>query len=97
MDTSSQDIKFDKTYHFDKEKKKGILSTLYTNSRFYSSMDCWLKEGMIEYNKLCASVREDKLSEKNSFFENCFSQVMQISMFSIIRLFSQFPNTINNY
>ena len=40
-------------------------------------MDGWLKEGMIEYNKLCASVRGDKLSEKNSFFKNLFSQVMQ--------------------
>ena len=69
--------KFDKTYQFDKEKEKSILSTLYTNSRFYSSMDGWSKEGMIEYNKLCASVREDKFSEKNSFFENWFSEVMQ--------------------
>ena len=69
--------KFDQTYHFDEEREKDILSTLYTNSRFYSSMDGWSKEGMIEYNKLCASVRADKLSEKNSFFENWFSQVMQ--------------------
>ena len=40
-------------------------------------MDGWLKEGMIEYNKLCTSFREDKLSEKNSFFKDWFSQVMQ--------------------
>ena len=40
-------------------------------------MDGWLKEGMIEYNKLDARVREDNLSEKISFFENWFSQVMQ--------------------
>ena len=32
---------------------------------------------MIEYNKLDARVREDNLSEKISFFENWFSQVMQ--------------------
>ena len=36
-----------------------------------------MKEGMIEYNKLCASIKEDKLSEKNSFFKNWFSQLMQ--------------------
>ena len=77
MEKSSQDIKFDKTYHFDEEREKYILSTLYTNSRFYSRMDGWSKEGMIEYSKLCASIREDKLSEKNLFFENLFSQVMQ--------------------
>ena len=40
-------------------------------------MDGWLNKGMIEYNKLCVSVREDKLLEKNSFFENWFSQFMQ--------------------
>ena len=62
--------KINKTYHFDKEREKSFLSTLYANSRFYSSMDGWWKEGMIEYNKLYASVREAKLSEKNSFLED---------------------------
>ena len=62
--------KFNKTYHFDKEREESILSTLYTNSRLYPSMDGWSKEGIIEYNKLCARLKEDKLSEKNSFFQN---------------------------
>ena len=40
-------------------------------------MDGWSKEGMIEYNKLCLSVREEKLREENSLFENWFYEVMQ--------------------
>ena len=69
--------KFDKNYEFDKNEEKDLLETLYTNSRFYSSMDGWSKEGMIEYNKLCSSVREEKLREENSLFENWFYEVMQ--------------------
>ena len=55
------------------KKVKNILSTLYTNSRFYSSMDGLSKEDMIKYNKLCTSVR----GNTNSLFEDWFSQVMQ--------------------
>ena len=32
---------------------------------------------MIEYNKLCSSVRDEKLREENSLFENWFYEVMQ--------------------
>ena len=69
--------KFDKNYEFDKFEEKDVLTTLYTNSRFYSSMDGWSKEGMIEYNKLCSNVRDEKLLEKNSHFEDWFYGVMQ--------------------
>ena len=40
-------------------------------------MDGWSKEGMIEYNKLCSSVRDKKLREENSLFEDWFYEVMQ--------------------
>ena len=69
--------KFNKNYEFDKDEEKDLLGTLYTNSRFYSSMDGWSKEGMIEYNKLCLSVRDEKLREENSLFEDWFYEVMQ--------------------
>jgi len=69
--------KFDKNYEFEKHEEKDLLETLYTNSRFYSSMDGWSKEGMIEFNKLCSSVRDEKLTEENSLFENWFYEVMQ--------------------
>ena len=69
--------KWTQNYEFDKNEEKDLLGTLYTNSRFYSSMDGWSKEGMIEYNKLCSSVRDDKLREENSLFENWFYEVLQ--------------------
>ena len=40
-------------------------------------MDGWSKEGMIEYNKLCSSVRDEKLREENSLFKDWFYEVMQ--------------------
>ena len=40
-------------------------------------MDGWSKEGMIEYNKLCSNVRDEKLLEQNSLFEDWFYGVMQ--------------------
>ena len=76
MDTSSQNF-FDKNYKFEKDKEKDLLGTLYTNPSLYSSMDGWSKEGMIEYNKLCLSVRDEKLMEENSIFEDWFYGVMQ--------------------
>ena len=57
--------------------EKDLLGTLYTNSRFYSSMDGWSKEGMIECNKLCSSVRDEKLREENSLVENWFYEIIQ--------------------
>ena len=65
MDTFSKK-QFDKNYEFDKNEEKDLLGTLYTNSRFYSSMDGWSKQGMIEYNKLCSNIRDEKLLEENS-------------------------------
>ena len=40
-------------------------------------MDGWSKQGMIEYNKLCSNVRDEKLLQENSLFEDWFYEVMQ--------------------
>jgi len=69
--------KFDNKYEFEQDEEKDLLQTLYTNSRFYSSMDGWSKEGMMEYNKLCSNVRDEKLLEQNTLFEEWFYGVMQ--------------------
>ena len=69
--------KIEKNYKSDKEGEKDPLSTLYTKLRFYSSMDNWSKDGMIEYNKLCTGVREEKVLGQNILFEEGIHEVMQ--------------------
>ena len=46
--------------------------TLYTNSRFYSSMDGWSEQGIIEFNRLCHMAEKDRNTEKGREFESLF-------------------------
>ena len=43
--------------------------TLYTETKYYKSMDGWSQEGMAEYNRLCYLVAKDRKTELGKLFE----------------------------
>ena len=43
--------------------------TLYTETKYYKSMDGWSQEGMAEYNRLCYLVAKDRKTELVKLFE----------------------------
>ena len=44
--------------------------TLYTETKYYKSMDGWSQEGMAEYNRLCYLATKDRKTELGKKFEN---------------------------
>jgi len=48
---------------------KSCKLTLYTETKYYRSLDGWSQEGMTEYNRLCHLAANDQKSETGKLFE----------------------------